>query len=157
MINQTDSIIGCLLGTAVGDALGLPCEGLSKHRQRQIYPNITRHHFFFNKGMVSDDTEHTCLVAQSLIISGDNEQLFRREWAFVKASTRITHTDPKAEFGALAVAIAAYLASCHSIVSPQAYYQTLQEVLGMEATEFLELIKKFCAPLAPCQNSDSPP
>ncbi|MFP4121366.1 MAG: hypothetical protein ACLFWI_10255 [Coleofasciculus sp.] len=32
MANPTDSIIGCLLGTAVGDVLGLPCEGLSKHR-----------------------------------------------------------------------------------------------------------------------------
>ncbi|WP_446351370.1 ADP-ribosylglycohydrolase family protein [Coleofasciculus sp. F4-SAH-05] len=83
---------------------------------------------------------------------GDNLPKLR---AFVKASTRITHTDPKAEFGALAVAIAAYLASCHSIVSPQAYYQTLQEVLGMDATEFLELIKKACDSAATEQTGES--
>jgi len=32
MANPTDSIIGCLLGTAIGDALVLPCEGLSNNR-----------------------------------------------------------------------------------------------------------------------------
>ncbi len=29
---DTDAYVGCLLGTAVGDALGLPYEGLSPRR-----------------------------------------------------------------------------------------------------------------------------
>jgi ADP-ribosylglycohydrolase len=34
---NSTAIVGCLLGTAVGDALGLPYEGLSPQRQRRIY------------------------------------------------------------------------------------------------------------------------
>lgn len=36
--NRAAAIIGCLLGTAVGDALGLSYEALSKPRQRRLYP-----------------------------------------------------------------------------------------------------------------------
>lgn len=32
----TESIVGCLLGTMVGDALGLPYEGLSGKRIQQL-------------------------------------------------------------------------------------------------------------------------
>lgn len=53
------------LGTAMGDGLGLANQGCSKDRQHQIYLNPIRHHFFVGKGMVSDDTEHTCMVSQS--------------------------------------------------------------------------------------------
>jgi len=35
---KQNAITGCLLGTAVGDALGLPMEGLSKRRQLKMYP-----------------------------------------------------------------------------------------------------------------------
>ena len=31
------AIVGCLLGTAVGDAIGLPAEGLSRERQRRRF------------------------------------------------------------------------------------------------------------------------
>ena len=37
----------------------------------------------------------------------------------VRVSTRITHTDPKAEYGALAVAVAAFLASRSKSVDTQ--------------------------------------
>ena len=201
----SDSIIGCLLGTAVGDAIGLPCEGLSKRRQDLLYPTLDGHHFLFGRGMISDDTEHTCMVAQALIISAGDVQTFRKDLALrlrfwllglpagigyatlrsilrlwlgfqpehsgifsagngpamrsaiigvsygndseklrelVRASTRLTHTDVKAEFGALAVAVASYLSSRQSIISPKKYYQVLQNILGAEAAEFLELIKR---------------
>jgi ADP-ribosylglycohydrolase len=36
---SSTAIIGCLLGTAVGDALGLPYEGLSPQRQRRLFPH----------------------------------------------------------------------------------------------------------------------
>jgi ADP-ribosylglycohydrolase len=67
LLNKEDSIIGCLLGTAIGDSIGLPYEGLSKQRQYRMYPDISGHHFFVGKGMISDDTEHTCIVAQAII------------------------------------------------------------------------------------------
>ena len=70
------SIVGCLWGIAVGDALGLPCEGLSKHRQQRIYPNIAGYHLLFGHGMVSDDTEHTWMTAQVLCLSKGNPALF---------------------------------------------------------------------------------
>jgi ADP-ribosyl-[dinitrogen reductase] hydrolase len=166
----TESAIGCILGTAVGDALGLPCEGLSSRRQRRWFPTLDKYHLLFGKGLCSDDTEHTCMITQSILVSGGNEQIFARDFAwrlrwwlaglpagiglgtlrsilklwlflppkylgvysagngpamrsailgvcfaddenrlkqFVRISTRLTHTDPKAEYGALAIALAA--------------------------------------------------
>src|SRR5450631_2165151 len=34
------AIVGCILGTAVGDAMGLVCEGLSRERQMRMFPEI---------------------------------------------------------------------------------------------------------------------
>ncbi|MFO0811068.1 MAG: ADP-ribosylglycohydrolase family protein [Gemmataceae bacterium] len=63
---QTDAIAGAVLGCAVGDAIGLPYEGLSKRRGVRLLGEPDRHRFFVGRGMVSDDTEHTCMVGQSL-------------------------------------------------------------------------------------------
>jgi hypothetical protein len=60
-------LTGILLGTAVGDALGLPAEGLSPRRRRRLMPGPWRHRLVFGRGMMSDDTEHTLFVAQSLL------------------------------------------------------------------------------------------
>ncbi|MGB3636331.1 MAG: ADP-ribosylglycohydrolase family protein [Rivularia sp. (in: cyanobacteria)] len=201
------SIIGCIIGTAIGDAFGLPYEGLSKQRQKKLYPNLKNHKFIFNKGMISDDTEHTCMVAQSLLVSAGNKTIFTKELAFrlrwwllglpagigyatlksivklwlgfppqnrgvfsagngaamrsaiigvcygndiqklrelVRASTHLTHTDIKAEYGALAVALAAYLSSQQLLISPQIYYEKLENLIGLEQVEFLSLIKQAC-------------
>src|SRR5262249_17269260 len=168
---SADAIIGCLLGTAAGDAIGLPVEGLSPSRQRRLFGEIDSHRLLFGRGMTSDDTEHTCIVANALIVSAGDPVRFEREmarglrrWlltippgvglatlratlklcvgfgprrsgvfsagngpamrsallgvcygddterlrALVRICTRITHTDPKAENAALAVAIAAH-------------------------------------------------
>jgi len=162
-----DRFIGILLGTAVGDALGLPAEGLSPRRRRRLLPGPWRHRFLFRRGMVSDDTEHTLFVAQSLLKHPSDVTAFQRTLAwrlrwwflgvpagvgkataracgklcvgfpptrsgvfsagngpamrsailggyfhdnpqavevFVGASTQITHTDPQALIGALAIA-----------------------------------------------------
>jgi ADP-ribosylglycohydrolase len=204
--NQEKAIIGCLLGTAVGDAMGLSYEGLSRQRLLKLYPTLNQYHLIFGKGMVSDDTEHTCLVAQSLIASQGDVEIFKslfawklRFWLlglpagigfatlraiiklwlgfsadnsgvfsagngpamrcaiigvcyghdveqlrqFVKAATHITHTDPKARFGALAVALAAYLSSLQKTVTPQAYLDNLKDFLKNESADALiTLIKK---------------
>jgi ADP-ribosylglycohydrolase len=71
-----DSILGCILGTAVGDAVGLPCEGVSRRRQQKLFPHPDGPHLFLNKRMVSDDTEHTCMVAQALIASAGDVDIF---------------------------------------------------------------------------------
>jgi ADP-ribosylglycohydrolase len=161
---------GLLLGTAVGDALGLPGEGLSRNRIERRWHGDWRHRFLFGHGMCSDDTEHTLLVAQALLAYSKDPVEFQRclawklRWwllglpagvglatlrailklwvgfpptrsgvfsagngpamrsailgayfahdpakrrEFVSAATRITHTDPKAQTAALAVAEAA--------------------------------------------------
>jgi len=169
-LERTESAVGCILGTAVGDALGLACEGLSRDRQKRWYPALDGYHLLFGKGLCSDDTEHSCMLAQSIIVSGGDVEVFGRDfawrlrwwlaglpagtglatlraivklWFFVPArwrgvysagngpairsaligvcfaddearlvafnrvATRLTHTDPKAECGALAIALAA--------------------------------------------------
>ena len=51
-----------------GDALGLACEGLSRRRQSRMFPDLDGYKLLpFGKGLCSDDTEHTCMLAQSLI------------------------------------------------------------------------------------------
>ncbi len=190
----------------MGDAIGLPCEGLSRRRLRRLYPKIEGHHLFFGRGMTSDDTEHTCMVGQALIASGGEVEAFVRSLAWrlrfwllglpagiglatlrallklwvgfsghrsgvfsagngpamrsailgaaarsdltklrqlVRATTRITHTDPKAEWGAWAVARAALHSSRagESEVSPEEYYAELKRTLeGEGAEEFLDFI-----------------
>ncbi len=158
---------GLLVGTAVGDALGLPAEGLSRRRTQGRYRGQWRHRLIFGRGMISDDTEHTIFVAQCLLCHPDSPERFARRlgwclrgwllslpagigfatlraigklWlgfpprssgvysagngpamrvaiigaffahdaerraAYVAASTRMTHTDPKALIGATVIA-----------------------------------------------------
>jgi ADP-ribosylglycohydrolase len=205
--SKSDLCIGCLLGTAAGDALGLPYEGLSARRARRLFPNTTRHHLILGRGMVSDDTEHAAFVAQALIRCGDEPRVFAKDlarslrwwlvglpagvgfatlrsiiklwlgWppetsgvrsagngpamrsallgvvfahdlcklkAFVKASTQITHRDPKAYFAALAVAVAAInVGSSTSSDWRTEYFRSLEGSFGDdEAMEFLELVAK---------------
>ncbi len=196
-------VVGCILGTAVGDALGLPYEGLSRRRAAKLFGPPDRHRFFFGHGMVSDDTEHTCMVAQSLIAAGGDVHSFRRELArrfrfwllgfpggigvatlrsilrlwidfrpeksgvfsagngpamraavigaavdnptllreLAGASSRITHTDPKAEFGAFAVALATQMARQKGTVSGHDFLDQLSLLLAPEADELVSLIR----------------
>ncbi len=205
MHTEHSAVIGAILGTAVGDAIGLPYEGLSKQRGARRFGEPDRHHFFLGGGMVSDDTEHTCLVAQALITSGGDTNQFSRHlgarlrwwllglpagigsatlkailklWcgfsprhsgvysagngpamrsailgaavdslsevkSLVIASTRITHNDPKAEYGALAIALAAHLARQSTPISGDQYLAKLRSFLaGESAEEFLDLIER---------------
>lgn len=198
------SIIGSILGTAVGDAIGLPYEGVSRRRAARMFGAPSRHRFFLGRGMVSDDTEHTCMVAQALIAVGPDPDAFAGEFArrlrwwllgipvgigkatlkatlklwfgfspkrsgvfsagngpamrsailgaavddldllksLVRASTRITHTDPKAEYGAQTVALAARLAREGAAVSPSQFHKELCSFLSEDgAQEFLALME----------------
>ena len=201
-----DPYVGCLLGTAVGDALGLPCERLSPRRAARLFPDRGRHHFLPGRGMVSDDTDHACMVAQSLLeYPGDAARFQRRlawrlRWwlagfpagvglatlksivrlwcgvgpersgvysagngpamrgpilgvalghrpetlrAFAKASTRLTHTDPKALYGALAAALAAHHSARPAMPDGRAFLEELRALApGDGAAEFLALVEK---------------
>ena len=77
-------IVGSILGTAIGDAIGLPYEGLSRERAKRLLGPPDRHRFFFCHGMVSDDTELTCMVTQSIITSRADVGAFQRQlsWRF---------------------------------------------------------------------------
>ncbi len=80
--NRTDQIAGAILGTAVGDALGLPREGLSRRRGRRLFGDPPlRHRFLLGHGMVSDDTEHTCMTGQTLLRAPRDVDAFARSLA----------------------------------------------------------------------------
>jgi ADP-ribosyl-[dinitrogen reductase] hydrolase len=204
MAASQSAIVGAILGTAVGDALGLPYEGISRRRGVRLLGEPDAYHFLFRHGMVSDDTEHTCMVAQALIAAGADADAYVRHlgrsfrwwlvglpagigWATLRAilklwcgfgpkrsgvfsagngpamrcailgaaiddlphlcaliavTTRITHTDPKAEYGALAVALAARHARIYSEVDGGRYLEELRSSLPQDAaTEFLPLME----------------
>ena len=63
---------GILLGTAVGDALGLAAEGMSAKRIARRWGRVERYHLLGSTGTVSDDTEQAALVAQSLARQPDD-------------------------------------------------------------------------------------
>jgi len=198
MHGDHESILGCLLGLAVGDALGVPREGMSKRRGERLFPNLERHHFLLHGGMFSDDTEHACITGQALLVSGGDLDRFthslgrRIRWwfaglpagighatlkacvklwcgvsptrsgvfsagngpamrspilgaclggdretlrIFVLAATRVTHTDPKAECGALAVAWAVHRAAETQNTTPptpSAFVAEVRELLAGE-------------------------
>lgn len=77
-----DRFAGVLLGTAVGDALGLPAEGLSAQKIARRWKGFWRHRFVFGRGMMSDDTEHTVMVAQSLLEHPTDPEAFQRALAW---------------------------------------------------------------------------
>ncbi|RYD35828.1 MAG: ADP-ribosylglycohydrolase family protein, partial [Verrucomicrobiaceae bacterium] len=56
-----------MLGTALGDSLGLPSEGMSRGRIARRWKGELQQRFLFGRGMLSDDTEHTIMVAQALL------------------------------------------------------------------------------------------
>ncbi len=62
---------GSLLGTALGDALGMPCEGLSSGQISRRFGKIESFHLLGSIGFVSDDTEQSALLAQSIIKEAD--------------------------------------------------------------------------------------
>lgn len=169
-MNTNERLVGCLLGTAAGDSLGLPREGLRAERAAKLFGPTLSQRLFFGRGFVSDDTEHAALtllahrraggdsaafgnaLARNLklwilgvppgvglatlracgrllvgfstersgvfsagngpamrapvlgVLAGDGPKALA---ALVRVSSRLTHTDPRAEAGALAVAEAA--------------------------------------------------
>ena len=199
---QRNALAGCLMGGAIGDALGLPFEGLSPRRRAALFGDVTAgYRFIGNRGMVSDDTEHAVLTARALCESSGNPERFAaslarqlRGWIvllpagvglatlracgrlllgvppdksgvfsagngpamraaiigvawghnaertcrLVRASSRLTHSDPKAEWGAVLVAAGAYAAATNDPASLDAALSSLPP----EANELVALVEQ---------------
>lgn len=80
---RQDILAGTLLGMLVGDALGLPREGLSRKRAARLFGGAPlRHRLVLGRGLGSDDTEHACMVAQALLARPDDAGTFARSLAW---------------------------------------------------------------------------
>lgn len=78
-----DRLRGVLIGTAIGDSLGLPAEGLSRATIMKLgWDSNWKQRLFLGKGMLSDDTEHTLFVAQSLLAHESDPVAFQRSLAW---------------------------------------------------------------------------
>ena len=105
-----------LLGTAIGDSLGLPYEGLPRRRAEKLMPFPLRQRLLGRRGTVSDDTVQSGLVLGALKRCGGDVDFFRRDlgrglrkWflsippgiglATIKASLRLCVRVPAARSG----------------------------------------------------------
>ncbi len=71
------------MGTAVGDALGLPAEGMSPAAiERRGWKNDWKHRLLPGGGMWSDDTEHTIMLSQALLEFPDDVDGFEKAFAW---------------------------------------------------------------------------
>jgi ADP-ribosyl-[dinitrogen reductase] hydrolase len=192
--HTSSALLGLILGTAVGDALGLPMEGLAPARIARRFKAPLGHAFLWGHGMVSDDTEHALFTAQALLAHPHDVAAFRRAlawklrlwllglpagigfatlrailrlWlgfkrpgvysagngpamrapvlgaaisndaprlhALVSASTALTHTDPRALTGALAVATLAAWAARERRHEPPGSDELAQMLLPLAA------------------------
>jgi len=71
-----DRYTGCLIGTALGDSLLLPAEGLPRAVVARRFPGALRQRLVCGRGMISDDTEHAFLSAQAVLVAGGDAQRF---------------------------------------------------------------------------------
>lgn len=81
MKDHADVLAGCLLGGAIGDALGLAYEGIGPRRIARLSPGPLRFRVWPGRAIVSDDTEHAAFTAQALILGGGDAVQFERALA----------------------------------------------------------------------------
>lgn len=74
------------------------------------------------------------------LLFGHNHDMLKK---IIKASTILTHKDPKAEYGAIAVSLAAYIAATvKREITPEVYVDELKSVIEDECEEFFTLLEK---------------
>lgn len=87
---------GCIIGGAIGDALGFVTENLSRERIRKQYKLVTEYKVRPGYGYFTDDTQLTILLAECLLEDGDfqaqkfREKLARWRMVFPRLSGRAT-------------------------------------------------------------------
>ncbi|MGZ5528246.1 MAG: ADP-ribosylglycohydrolase family protein, partial [Limisphaerales bacterium] len=77
----SDKFTALLFGIAVGDALGLPAEGMSREKIRRRWHGEWKMRLLFGRGMISDDTEHALLAAKCLIKHPHDASAFQQALA----------------------------------------------------------------------------
>ena len=110
-MDRVTRITGLLVGTAVGDSLGLPREGLGRRRAARIYGGPLRQRWLLGRGMLSDDTEHACMTAQALLAAGEDDDdgaRFARSLAW-KLRWWLAALPPAIGFGTLRSLVRAWL------------------------------------------------
>lgn len=80
---NNNQILGLFLGTAVGDAMGLPRENLSPKRSMKLFgkaiqPSLVVIPKLMRFSVCSDDTEHLWITADALICSQNSPELFSK-------------------------------------------------------------------------------
>lgn len=68
-----------LLGTAIGDSLGLPYEGLPPRRAQKLMPFPLRQRLLVRRGAVSDDTVQSGLVLAAMKRANGDIEEFRKD------------------------------------------------------------------------------
>ncbi len=82
-LEAKNRIEGLLLGTAVGDCLGLPMEGMKPSTIKKLgWSKNWKHRFIFGRGMWSDDTEHAIMLTQALLASDGDVDKFARKFGW---------------------------------------------------------------------------
>lgn len=71
---------GCLVGLALGDALGFPLEGLSQGRIARRFGRLDHFAFLGSRGYVSDDTELSVLLGEALLAGCGEPETSAREF-----------------------------------------------------------------------------
>lgn len=190
--------------------MGLPYEGVSPQRADRLLGPPDRYRFVFRRGMISDDTEHTCMAAQSLVEARGDVDVFKKRFArrlrwwilafpagvgkatarsgiklwlgakpknagvfsagngpamraaifgaaiddvpqmleMVRASSRLTHNDPKAEYGAIAVALAAKHVRGADVLDANLWLGQVVDAVGDEGVALTDLLRKAIASVA---------
>lgn len=105
MINRA---YGCLIGSAIGDAMGMPASFMSPDQIRKVYGEIRgflkpnkdeqKYHGDLEEAEITDDTEETVIISEVLIEgNGFEEDLFvekMRRWAIDKKMLETTVIGP---------------------------------------------------------------
>ncbi len=79
---RRDRIAGTLMGTAIGDALGLYVEGLSGEKIQRRFGKVDRYLMPWGIGLLSDDTEQSAIVAEALALHPTDAAAFERHLRF---------------------------------------------------------------------------
>ena len=66
----------------------------------------------------------------------------------VRASSRLTHSDPKAEYGAVAVAFAARHSRNHEVIDAHRWLSEVVDAVGDNASELIDLLQQAIASTA---------
>jgi ADP-ribosyl-[dinitrogen reductase] hydrolase len=77
-VDLESRLAAVLLGTAVGDALGLAAEGMKAAAIARRWGRLDRYRLLGRTGFVSDDTEQTALAAQALALHPHDPDRFVR-------------------------------------------------------------------------------